>query len=616
MFNSNSTSKLEPYKKQLIKTNMLAVCALATVVFLNAPAWATAFTPATNPNQLEQGGLIPSGYAVVDFVMSNGNWTGTLVLPSTAKQGDVINIKNQATYSSEVRMGSTDLPIDSLTLKTNETMKFVYDATIKKWHFLVNTTHSPNTKGSTIPASSPGDFLVHYHLQDGDWTPNIALPADAKDGQLAWVTSSATSGSKIDPQNMLYTSTWALANGDAYLLRYFAPLQKWVPLALPKSVLHPTVSQLPLPTKPKTEVAILPNMTTIDELILPEKAGDRDTLSVVNLSKYAVRISNKNSTFTGSMVLYNNKASPYRFVFDAQKNNWMLQSSPIANWTSANNRGNYMPIATTPVSNYNVTNATFKSTVFLPYSAKTGDQVLVRNGAFAPFNINSVDGNVNNQIIKSQEVVRFIRNERRQWVRDTNSITLLMVYSSDAAQQLGDAAMRTRMNEGLRLTNEALHNSNAKFFFQSVGLLKHKIAGTTLGDAITLGRTDPVVQNTRNQSKASAVYYEGIEDGCGLGWVNTNGNSAFNMISAGSLNCGVTVMRHELGHNMGLPHTADYPNYPQLGLVPDVMGGNRLPYYTNPNVFSPDLSLSMGVPSLVDGVSVMNRNAITTAKFR
>ena len=107
---------------------------------------------------------------------------------------------------------------------------------------------------------------------------------------------------------------------------------------------------------------------------------------------------------------------------------------------------------------------------------------------------------------------------------------------------------------------------------------------------------------------ADAVYYEGTESGCGLAFVNST-PSAFYMLASGSTACGTTVMRHELGHNMGLGHGN--------GVVPTVMSGNAVPSFATPRRFDPALRVHLGHgASLPDEVTPMDKNAPTVARFR
>lgn len=126
-----------------------------------------------------------------------------------------------------------------------------------------------------------------------------------------------------------------------------------------------------------------------------------------------------------------------------------------------------------------------------------------------------------------------------------------------------------------------------------------------------------MIQTTRNQLAADAVYYEGTEEGCGLAWVNAD---AGNMIATGSLNCGTTVMRHEFGHNMGLGHAdaagGSAPYAKGYAPVASVMGGNAIGYYANPRLYTSDLGIAMGIENQADAARALNERSEVVSRFR
>ncbi|MEC7119520.1 MAG: zinc-dependent metalloprotease family protein, partial [Pseudomonadota bacterium] len=204
-----------------------------------------------------------------------------------------------------------------------------------------------------------------------------------------------------------------------------------------------------------------------------------------------------------------------------------------------------------------------------------------------------------------------------RWQTETRTVTMLLVYSEEAAQRLGDSAMQARLYEGVRLTNEALQNSRANFYVKAVGIMKRQLQGGTLGTVLPAARPDNVIQTRRNEVAADAVYYEGTESGCGLAYINA---PATWMVGTGSLNCGTTVMRHEFGHNMGLDHAGEdggsAPYAKGFGPIKTVMGGNAIPYFANPRLFTQDFGLKMGIEDEVDAVRAMNDRSLAVSLFR
>ena len=126
-----------------------------------------------------------------------------------------------------------------------------------------------------------------------------------------------------------------------------------------------------------------------------------------------------------------------------------------------------------------------------------------------------------------------------------------------------------------------------------------------------------MIQNERNRVKADAVYYQGNEEGCGLAWVNKS-PLAYNMLGTSSTNCGLSVMRHEFGHNMGVDHNDS--NDPARGfahpLGSTIMGGNSLPFFSSPTLYHPKYGYRLGLANKTDALSMINKNAPVVAQFR
>lgn len=198
-------------------------------------------------------------------------------------------------------------------------------------------------------------------------------------------------------------------------------------------------------------------------------------------------------------------------------------------------------------------------------------------------------------------------------------IDLVIFYSHKNVERLGETAARDRLLKGYRLTNEALENSNTNFRFRMVGLEKLQTPDSwkSLDDAVGKIRHYEPAQSRRAELRADAVYYEGTETGCGLAWVRSD---IGNMVATGSLNCGTNVMRHELGHNMGLGHGTSNENHTGhygLGWSPErtVMAGNSIPYFSSPKLVNPANGNPLGFEGKVDGVRAMNEFSATVSAY-
>ncbi|WP_445116502.1 zinc-dependent metalloprotease family protein [Acinetobacter sp. WZC-1] len=149
--------------------------------------------------------------------------------------------------------------------------------------------------------------------------------------------------------------------------------------------------------------------------------------------------------------------------------------------------------------------------------------------------------------------------------------------------------------------------------------MDYRIPGTTLGDAINLGRSDDIVQAERTRTGADAVYTFTDHTGCGLAYINTKPNKN-NMIGSENYGCGITAMRHELGHNMGMGHgqserTSGYHRGFTHPLGSTIMAGNSIGLYSSPNHYSPEYGVRLGEAEKYDGLRIINENAETVSKF-
>ncbi len=582
-----------------------------------AVAMSSAYAIDLSPNSNGGSGNIPSGYSVVNFKVSNGNWVPSINLPASASNGSVVNISSEAGYDSNIITSNTDYPLGSMLLKEGQSVSFIYQTSQNRWTLSAVPQYSPNSTGATVPALG-SNRAVRYNMADGNWTGTIYLPASAADNAVILINSSATWSANIDPANVLQASTLRIQTGDQYALLYSSLHQKWVPLITPLRKLTATQAGavVATPTAPKTEISFSDSAWRAS-ITLPASAGDRDRIFIKSTATNPATISNSNVEFKGSLSIQN--GASYEFMFVKEKNLWVVQNSPADSYQVKNLTAGQIPAMRYPLSRVQSADANWTSVVKLPDTAKVGDRVIVQSDAQYSFNITATQANFTPKNITKGDTVRFIRSADNKWSVESNLINMLLVYSEQAAAQLGDSAMKARLLEGLRLTNEAAENSLANFYLKVAAVIKQEMPGDTLGDALSILRSDSVVQNQRNLLAADAVYYEGTEEGCGLAYVNQY-PSAYNMAGTGSLNCGTTVMRHEFGHNMGLNHggerSTELPYAQGYSKLATVMGGNAIPYFSTPKLYTRDLGLALGIENQIDEVRMLNQNSAAVSQFR
>ncbi|MCU4347725.1 metalloendopeptidase CpaA [Acinetobacter lactucae] len=570
-----------------------------------------------SPNQNNKSGVIPSGYDDLIFTISDGNWVKTISLPSTSKEGALLTIKSTAGLSSEIDLSNVKINKKGfLTLKSGNTFSFKF--TGDKWELYVaepENNFNPTKNGNTVPNFSAS--IAQYSIDDTAWAETVYLPQNPTNDQLLIVKSTATKAAKIDSQNTLFASSFKLNKNDSYIFQYNQKLAKWIPISVPSHIINVQQNdiaafyqKLQKLNTPKTEVHFA-NGAWTPSFKLPQTANDRDRIVVTSTADWQSVIENVNTNTTATMKL--NKGNRYEFIYISDKSQWVLISSPktIINAQQAAQGFTFK----TPVVEITADNTQWSPSINLPNSTQTGDKVIVSNYADKAFTVTSTNLS---RTLNTGDKIRFVFNNNA-WNVDSYQIDLLIVNSPVVNDNLGATAAKIRAREALRLTNEALENSQAKAYFREVGYIDHRIDGTSLSEAIRNGRTDSVVQAERTKTGADAIYTITDHSGCGLAWINTTPNKSY-MIGSENYKCGITAMRHELGHNMGLGHgeserTTGYHWGFSHPLGSTIMAGNQIGLYSSPNHYSPEYGVRLGDAEKYDGLRKINENAETVSKF-
>lgn len=563
------------------------------------------------PNQLGSGDL-PGTYKNLIFSLADGNWVRQITLPGSGNVQDKasITIRSSAAWNAQVLQSNTDVPTPALSLAAGQSLTYRYTTQRKRWEIDVPTVWALND-GNPLSLPVTSDRVVRARMADGAFSRSLNLPPSAMDSALVLVRSTATWTSRIDPTNVMHASTMPLRTGDEYAFSFNAKLGKWLLVAGPETRLVASSlrdGQIPV-TKTATTLVTLPEGSAAQVLRLPASAGDRDRIKVASSAQARSTIANANVQGFGTMTV--GQGQSYEFMWNAAASTWVPLKTPRTQVLLKNVSSQVEPLLTPVTELVRMDGDNRELSVELPSAAgKTGDRVVIRSvskGATVVVRTDASLGMLTSDRLTQGEEVTYLRLTEG-WKRETQTIRVLLTYGQGVSAKLGAMAAQARQIESLRLTNEALENSGAQFRFQAVGLQEVPNLGATLGDAVNLGRKDPFIQTERQRVMADAVYYEGIETGCGLAWVNKS-PSRYNMFSAGSIICGVTVMRHELGHNMGLSHGD--------GVSRTAMSGNAVPAFATPNRFNPVQGLPLGYGATVpDEVAIMDKNAPAVARFR
>ena len=581
----------------------VATCLLSGVVA------SMVLTPNTNKNS----GLIPAGHSDLQFNLSNGNWVQNLNLPASANDQDVITINSQAGYASYLDTSNTDLPLESLTIRQGQSYSFVFDKTSTQWR-VKPTVSYPSNGANEFAVINHDQMIQKVHVRNGQWARQITLPSNVAEGTLINVISDAGYDSSINTSNLLFASSYILKNGDSFWFKYSKELAKWVPESIsPYQLKAQNVgSKITSIKAPLTEV-IFADANWIPTLELPQTAKDRDRVVVKSSATWEATILNTNINTQATLKL--NRGDRYEFMYVADIAKWVLMSSPQLALEAKSLNTKKLPDMKQPMIRVKIGNANWQANLALPSKANIGDKVIF--SSLADWSTTITASNGLKQTISKGENQRYIFSAKG-WVKDSYTIDMLLVNSPEVSKSLGANAAKIRMLEAQDLTNVAAENSNAQFYIRDVGYLEYRIPGSTkLGDITGAGRDDKMIQNERNRVKADAVYYQGNEEGCGLAWVNKS-PLAYNMLGTSSTNCGLSVMRHEFGHNMGVDHNDSHDSARGFAhpLGSTIMGGNSLPFFSSPTLYHPKYGYRLGLANKTDALSMINKNAPVVAQFR
>lgn len=566
-------------------------------------SWAQTYL---SPNQLGSGNL-PGTHADLVFSLSDGNWTSVVRLPAVALDKAKVKIVSNAGYTAQVSQANTDMPVPTMSLARGQSLEYVYSAGSRRWEIVAPTVMAANN-GQPLSLTLGSSRVMRAAMADGAWAANVLLPKEAVNGAVVMVKSNATWASRMEPSNVMFASTMPLRKGQEYAFVFNARLGKWLLEKSPETNLawsSLSAGRLPAPATALVRLSI-PAGVTGSTVRLPLQAGDRDRVIITASGTGQNTIANDNVPGVGSMVV--ERGQTYEFMWDAASKGWVVMQAPKTSLAIQSIPGTVLPSLKTPDTEVLAWDGNWKPFVELPAASRVGDRVHVRSSATWGFEVRfqGAAGPERYAVSTGDEVV-FVR-QAAAWQRETETARMLMTYGQGVSARLGAEAAKARQIESLRLTNAAMANSGAKVRFQLAGLLEVPNLGSTLGDAVNLARSNSMIQTERNRVSADAVYYEGVEAGCGLAWVNSS-PSVYNMVATGSLDCGTTVMRHEIGHNMGLHHGD--------GVVATVMSGNATPFFATPRRFDASLRvpLSQGA-TVADEVAIINKNAPAVARFK
>ena len=439
------------------------------------------------------------------------------------------------------------------------------------------------------------------HITDDNYVYKVALP-DGSQGNVLRVTSSSNKQFVINSNNVVADSSMFVDKGDEYLFQYHPRYHKWQLIESPINYIKSMDLDngiIPTPTKPNTEVVFY-NGNWISEISLPPQGKQGDLIKINSSAAYISRIKKDHTDLMDNIDLQNNHI--YEFIFNEENKQWQLYKQPN------------IQLSLNDIKDGKININSYKTTVLindgeepsilnLPYYKYAGQRIIIKNNSSTSFFVYLNE--TERELVQSNDVVSFKANEKWVWQRETESVNMLLLYGHKHMEKLGshEKAQEGLISE-LSYVNDSLENSKAKYRYRlaRIDVVQTPDDWTTLNDALSTVRSIPYVQTLIQKHSIDMIYYEATSsnDGyCGLAYVP--GNTA-----TGKLGC--KAMGHELGHNWNIKHFAEESSWFNVGYREEatLVGGNAIPFYSTPNVISPNTRMPLGLYDKVDAIRVMN----------
>ncbi len=217
---------------------------------------------------------------------------------------------------------------------------------------------------------------------------------------------------------------------------------------------------------------------------------------------------------------------------------------------------------------------------------------------------------------------------------DRSVIDVLWVYTPAALADIGsEALIELFCTINIEDVNTTFANSQLPFSTRTVGVVPTQYDESGDHLALIQGQSDGVMDEIhaiRDLVAADIVVLITVDGYCGLAYVAPNNESlGFQKVSSGCL-VSTSAFRHELGHNLGSKHwasnTGGFFSYSAGHVLTlgdgstqgTVMGGNSLPYFSNPRVNYQGVptGIEVGSPDAADNWLAFMQTVPMVADFR
>lgn len=358
-----------------------------------------------SPNTV--GANIPnSSKKLVVYTTGNGNWTDTIVLPSSSTDGHRIAIVSFAGWNSKVdtrHRFSNDVAV----VKTGDSFVFRYSSRDGVWINEKSPEHveppeqtpddgqsinlTPNSNGGGQLPSGRGD--ITFSTGDGNWVNEIILPLEPLDGSRVTINASATYGSMIIDRSKLNGSLGELPlrKGDSFSFTYRSEGNFWqISGGENVDFYSPNTVGNKVPNRPKRLVVYtVADGDWIKNIVLPEESVDGNLIVIYSFAGWNARVNARNRVVGNTALVLNGDI--YVFKYSSGHGGWLTENAPERIIKAADlQNGTFSP--TSPLTRIEFADGFRVKNLNLPGNAGNGDKVIVTSSAGWSANINNVRG--------------------------------------------------------------------------------------------------------------------------------------------------------------------------------------------------------------------------------
>ena len=276
------------------------------------------------------GATIPSSTRkIVRYKILDNNWGPSIIFPTTALPGAIIVIESTAARTGNIAADNITYA-STMKVATGEKYAFIFHPQLKKWYIVTAPIHWLQANnliaGKMQPPVGPRTVLT---LPKKAASLAIYLPDSAGDRDRLRIVSQSDAPSTVRNENVDFSGSMQIANGDTYDFMWVAEKQKWVKMSSPSRSYNAGALKngaVPMESIPTTTIyASNGNWVPVVALPVNAKPGDRVLFKSDATWGFQVVPGRKAATFTSQTISIGDSAA---FIVDAS-NRWQLETGII-----------------------------------------------------------------------------------------------------------------------------------------------------------------------------------------------------------------------------------------------------------------------------------------------